>query len=289
MSLGSMISGAAKIGSGALKSVSSAISGAGSSNWLPLAGSLAGGAISALGGAYAANKSAQVANNVNLLNYKQAKEFAQNQIQWRVADAKAAGLHPLAALGVSPIAAPASAVGADVSGLGQGLSEMGQNLSRSVDAFQSRRERDREMAKQEALNMLRYNLELQKFSNDQSETKSRIDLNNARAAVEKAHLKNMVKGASLNQPDVPARPEAYSRGKFVLPGGNNAMTTYKGPNGENIPMPSESFEQSAQNMWGIPEIYLYGSLAFKKFKDYASRYGRFMRKTGLFEHALNQW
>lgn len=289
MGLGSMISGAAKIGSGALKSVTSALSGIGSSNWLPLAGSLAGGALSALGGAYAANRSAQVASNVNLLNYKQAKEFAQNQIQWRVADAKKAGLHPLAALGVSPISGPPSAVGGDTSGLGQGLSEMGQNLSRTIDAFQSRRERDREMAKQEALNMLRYNLELQKFSNDQAETKSRIALNNARTAAVNAEMKNLVRGVSLGQPRIPGRPVAYSRGKFVLPGGNNAMTTYKGPNGENIPMPSESFEQSSQNMWGIPEAYLYGSLAFKEFKDAASRYGRYMRKTGLFEHALNQW
>lgn len=277
MGLGSIVRGAAKIGSGALKAVTGALSG-GSSNWLPLAGSVAGGAISALGGAYAANRSSQIASNLNVLNYKQAKEFAQNQIQWRVLDAKRAGLHPLAALGVSPIAAPPSAIGGDVSGLGQGLSEMGQNISRSIDAFQSRRERDQEMAKQEALNMLRYKLELDKFKNDQLETQSRIALNNARAAAVTTEMKNAVRGASLGQPRIPARPVAYSRGRYVLPGGNNAMTTYKGPNGENIPMPSESFEASAQNMWGIPEIYLYGSLAFKKFKDYASRYGRFMRE-----------
>lgn len=33
------------------------------------------------------------------LDYARQKEFAQNSIQWRVADAKAAGLHPLYALG----------------------------------------------------------------------------------------------------------------------------------------------------------------------------------------------
>lgn len=32
-------------------------------------------------------------------NYNAQKEFAQNSMQWRVADARAAGLHPLAALG----------------------------------------------------------------------------------------------------------------------------------------------------------------------------------------------
>ncbi len=46
------------------------------------------GSIGSLAGSYLSNKSAQ---NINLLNYKQAKEFAQNQIQWKVADAKKAG------------------------------------------------------------------------------------------------------------------------------------------------------------------------------------------------------
>lgn len=35
-------------------------------------------------------------------NYEAQKEFAQNSIQWRTEDAKKAGLHPMAALGVSP-------------------------------------------------------------------------------------------------------------------------------------------------------------------------------------------
>lgn len=269
MGLGSMISGAAKIGSGALKSVTSALSGVGSSNWLPLAGSLAGGALGLAGGIYSANKSAQVANNVNLLNYKQAKEFAQNQIQWRVADAKKAGLHPLAALGMSPISGPPSAVGADVSGLGNGLSEMGQNISRSIDAMQSREDRLKEQAKQDALQRLQYHLQLERFKLDQTETASRVALNDARTALDKAQLKNLVNGASIRrgaQPRSSPMPKPKSKGKFTLPGFigapfakafPSAETAYLTNSGRVVVMPSEQFEQSGQNSWGVADAYWY--------------------------------
>lgn len=65
------------------------------------------------------------------------KELARNQIQWRVQDAKAAGLHPLAALGVSGSSySPVSIGGAsyDTSGLSQSLASMGQNIDRAVMA-----------------------------------------------------------------------------------------------------------------------------------------------------------
>jgi hypothetical protein len=46
------------------------------------------------------NKKKSAAAN-NAANYEQQKEFAQNGISWKVADAKRAGIHPLAALGAS--------------------------------------------------------------------------------------------------------------------------------------------------------------------------------------------
>lgn len=259
---GSIVKGAADI-------AKKAISGAGSSNWLPLAGSLGAGALSALGGAYAANKSAQVANNVNLLNYKQAKEFAQNQIQWRVADARKAGLHPLAALGMAPISGPPSAIGGDSSGLGQGLSEMGQNLSRAIDSYQSREDRMREQAKADALQELQYKLQLDKFTLDQKETASRVALNDARTAVEKAQLANMIKGASIRhgaQPRSKPIPKPRSKGKFILPGFIGAPLAKAFPSSDQMYitnggrlrlMPSEKYEQSGQNSWGVADAYWY--------------------------------
>lgn len=59
------------------------------------------------------------------------KEFAQNGIRWRVADATAAGLHPLYALGGQlPSFSPAFSTDT----MGPALAEAGQNISRAVMA-----------------------------------------------------------------------------------------------------------------------------------------------------------
>lgn len=72
------------------------------------------------------------------------KEFAQNGIRWKVADAKAAGLHPLAAIGAAGASySPVSYAGDRPSGgdLGQSLKDMGQGLGRAVAATQTKEER----------------------------------------------------------------------------------------------------------------------------------------------------
>lgn len=77
-------------------------------------------------------------SNAQRREYERQKEFAQNGIRWRVADAKAAGLHPLAALGVNSSSySPQAAVGSDY-----GLSEMGQDISRAIEAKQTKAERE---------------------------------------------------------------------------------------------------------------------------------------------------
>lgn len=63
--------------------------------------------------------------------YKRAKEFAQSGIQWRVADANAAGINPYFALG-APTATYSDMVGGGGSPLGETLSNMGQNISRAA-------------------------------------------------------------------------------------------------------------------------------------------------------------
>lgn len=73
-------------------------------------------------------------------NYNIQKEFAQNSIQWRVDDAKKAGLHPLAALGMaggsytptsynSNYAQSGAMLGDAVSGLGQVLDKNARKMS----------------------------------------------------------------------------------------------------------------------------------------------------------------
>lgn len=79
-------------------------------------GSIIGGVANAVVGAKNAER-----------NIKYQKDFAQKGIQWRVADAKAAGIHPLAALGAQTTSfAPVQA--------GGGMSAMGQNIDRAIAA-----------------------------------------------------------------------------------------------------------------------------------------------------------
>lgn len=70
---------------------------------------------------------------------KLSKEFAQQGIRWKVEDAKAAGLHPLAALGAQTTSyAPVSAGSSD---LGSGLAQAGQDISRGINATRTAGER----------------------------------------------------------------------------------------------------------------------------------------------------
>lgn len=58
------------------------------------------------------------------------REVLQNQLQWRVADAKRAGIHPLYALGMSPAIASPIALGNQ---MGDSLSQMGQHVGEALD------------------------------------------------------------------------------------------------------------------------------------------------------------
>lgn len=81
---------------------------------------------------------------------KLQKQFAQNQIQWKVADAKAAGVHPLYALGAPTISF--SPVGDG--GAGASLSELGQDLTRARMAGMDSRQRAAEFAATAARNAM---------------------------------------------------------------------------------------------------------------------------------------
>lgn len=81
-----------------------------------------------LGGLF--GKSSQ--EKANRQNIEFQKKFAQKGIQWRVADAKAAGIHPLAALGASTASFSPSVVG-DTS-LGSAIGQAGQDLGRAFNA-----------------------------------------------------------------------------------------------------------------------------------------------------------
>lgn len=70
------------------------------------------------------------------------KEFAQHGVRWKVRDAKAAGLHPLAALGMQPVqATPVYQGSMDDAYTSNTLANFGQDISRSINATRTRDER----------------------------------------------------------------------------------------------------------------------------------------------------
>lgn len=87
--------------------------------WGPILGSIAG---AALGGIFG--------RDANEDNRASSEAFAQHGVRWRVADAKAAGLHPLFALGAS---APMAPTAQPIMTAAEGAA-MGQNIGRAVEA-----------------------------------------------------------------------------------------------------------------------------------------------------------
>ena len=109
-------------------------------------GSAIGGGLGLIGNAQTNAANAAAAQQ----NYEAQKEFAQYGIRWKVADAKAAGIHPLAALGAYTQGYTPSQTmfqSPDYSFLG----EMGQGIGRAVDAKRTQAEREKQQVFQDQM------------------------------------------------------------------------------------------------------------------------------------------
>lgn len=107
-----------------------------------------GGVMDSLG----ARSRQQSAENIAQQNMNMQRDFAQMGVRWRVDDAKAAGIHPLAALGAqtqsfSPVQLGDTGSTNWSSALsGLGLDKMGQNTDRAERATQTVAQRDAAVA-----------------------------------------------------------------------------------------------------------------------------------------------
>lgn len=127
--------------------------------WIaPVAGSLLGGLFGLVGAnqsRIASERAAAAANRAQLAaakkNIKYQKEFAQHGVRWKVEDAKAAGIHPLYALGAQTHSFSPISVGSTESGydpgdtyrnLGNMASNMGQDIGRALSVTQTQMEKE---------------------------------------------------------------------------------------------------------------------------------------------------
>lgn len=118
---------------------------------------------------------ARIAAEQNALareNMAQQREFAQHGVRWKVADAEAAGLHPLAALGAQT-SSFSNVVGASPYELKTGGADygaMGQNISRAIDAGSTAQERQDRMGAAIARTAQVFSLEKLNLENEQLKT-----------------------------------------------------------------------------------------------------------------------
>lgn len=91
---------------------------------------IASGLIGAASSIFGAKKAEQNQQKQSAQEYERQKEFAQSGIQWKVKDARKAGIAPLAALGGSTLSYSPQSIGASDSGIGAA----GQDISRAIHA-----------------------------------------------------------------------------------------------------------------------------------------------------------
>lgn len=94
------------------------------------AGGIIGGAIGAVGSLLGGSQSSKDYAKYQQQQYEHQKEFAQNSIQWRVQDAKKAGIHPLYAMGQTPGYQPSDSSGTQA--YGEGISRASNYLANAM-------------------------------------------------------------------------------------------------------------------------------------------------------------
>lgn len=155
--------------------------------------------------------------DANAANLKHQQEFAQQGVRWRVEDAKAAGVHPLAALGAQLHQFAPSVVG-DTSMPGA-LSAAGQDISRGIAATSTASER----AYSDSVKAM---------------------------TLERMGLENRLLGAQIVQTQRaglgPAFPSRVAESDTLRLGGNTI-----------VPDPGWSDAQDIQNRYGEPAEWLY--------------------------------
>lgn len=118
-------------------------------------GSVAGGALGLLGNSASNAMSASLTREMWQKNYDAQKEFAQNGIRWKVSDAQAAGLHPLAALGASTSFSPTASVG-NINGSDFSfLERAGAGIGRAIQSKMTTQERIVQQEKQDLFDAAR--------------------------------------------------------------------------------------------------------------------------------------
>ena len=189
-------------------------------------------------------------NHWNRVSMEKQDELNKNQIQWRVNDAKKAGLHPLAALGMSPASSGLAFNIGDTS-----RPDIGQAVSRATQAFMTTKQRQ----VNDTLTALHIrNAELQ---NEALETQ----INASKTAIAKTSATPAWNDSSLpiqGQNSVVRNPaELTSKSTPSTEAGVMSMFRYaRTPSGNLAVVPAKEYKESIEDMFGQDYLHLYRSL-----------------------------
>lgn len=214
---------------------------------------IVGGGLDYLG----AERDRDAARRANAENIAAQREFAQMGIRWRVEDARAAGLHPLAALGASgPGFSPSFQMASDgdkYRAVGGALREMGQNLGRAAQVGMT----DEERALKRTTDML--TLQRMQLENEL--------LRSQKTAIDRQALPPPAQRVVTKPVEVMASNPGY---EWQLAGSYPGVGYMNTPSGKIPIMPPDLAEalesdETTQRQWGI---------AFKGTPNLAPKYGK---------------
>lgn len=204
-------------------------------------------AIGALAGSVASGLFGRSQQKANL---KAQKEFAQHGIRWKVEDAKAAGLHPLAALGAQTHSFAPSIVG-------DNFASTGQALGRAIESTRTHGERQEAGGRLNELAVERAGLEnqilRQQLINSQKATVGQAGGTPATPAMGQAYNGADGQGdaAKLIKQEPFEQPMTNRVG--TAPGTIYDLTWSRAPDGKYHPMPSKAVKELMEDN-PIPQL-----------------------------------
>jgi hypothetical protein len=163
------------------------------------------------------------------------REFAQKGIQWKVADAKRAGIHPLAALGAQTYnASPAYVDG--LAEQGQNMGNMGQDISRALVAQASTHDKQ----------LMDINLSNAKIDNKMKQLELQNKINSLQNGGQTgAGRPNQVESKAFET-------TSHARGHANIEAGHVASTGYARTGSGLMPTPSTDVKEKTEDMF-FPE------------------------------------
>lgn len=189
--------------------------------------------------------------------YEHQKEFAQNGISWKVRDALAAGIHPLAALGASTQSYSTQAFNMPTeSAMGKALAESGQSIGRAVNATMTSPQRNSAAAKaEEALTLERGQLENDLLRTKIASATAQLTQAGGNPAMPSPTRRKMIDGQG-NTPDLPIgeKKKPGDRPKLYM-GGQRVETN---PNTSNAEEYEDRYGDDGPGSW-LPQIGIMAS------------------------------